>query len=52
MLESFGWTIGFSIPWLEVLQAGLIVVGFTVIASILPVREAVRAMQSSAPTSR
>jgi len=52
MLESFGWTIGFSVPELEVVQAGLLVLACTLMAAILPAREAIRTMKGTSATAR
>lgn len=42
MLESFGWTIQFRIPWLLVLELAGVVLASTFLAGILPAREAGR----------
>lgn len=42
MLESFGWTIQFGIPWLVVAQIAGIVFLATVIAAIFPARQAAK----------
>ncbi|MEQ8819861.1 MAG: FtsX-like permease family protein [Sumerlaeia bacterium] len=41
MIQSFGWTIQYEIPWLLIGQIALVVFGATLAASVLPAREAV-----------
>ncbi|MDX2177205.1 MAG: FtsX-like permease family protein [Candidatus Sumerlaeia bacterium] len=47
MLESFGWTIAFDVPWGLVAQSALIVFVATVLAGLIPSREAAKRMRSS-----
>jgi putative ABC transport system permease protein len=42
MMESFGWTIGWSVPWGEVAQAGAIVYVFTVLSAFIPAWQVTR----------
>lgn len=42
MLQSFGWSIAYEVPWLEVGQIGAIVFGATLLAALLPAWEAVK----------
>lgn len=42
MLESFGWTIEFAIPWLLTIQTALIIFLGSLVAAVLPAREAIR----------
>ncbi len=50
MLESFGWTIGFEIPWGLVAGVAVGVYAVTLAAGILPAREAARASNRFAQT--
>ncbi|MCC5874970.1 MAG: ABC transporter permease, partial [Candidatus Sumerlaeia bacterium] len=47
MLESFGWTIAFVIPWLLVAQVCVIIFVGSLLAGILPAREAMRSSGDS-----
>ncbi len=40
MLQSFGWTIAFNVPWTQVAVIGAVVFGGTLLSALLPAREA------------
>ncbi|CAN5458905.1 FtsX-like permease family protein [soil metagenome] len=42
MLESFGWTIQFHVPWLTVLRIAALVYACTIVGALLPARQAAR----------
>ncbi len=46
MLQSFGWTITYDLPWLVVAQVSLVVFLATLAGAALPAREAVRTAQA------
>lgn len=50
MMESFGWTIGFSIPWPLVIQTAVVVFVATLAAGYLPAMRATR--ETIAPQGR
>lgn len=53
MLESFGWTIAFAIPWVVVAQVCVIIFLGSLLAGVLPAREAMRSpAESTAGLSR
>lgn len=50
MLQSFGWTIAYAVPWLLVVQIAAVVFASTLLAAVLPAREAMRFSNRAAQT--